>query len=450
MNSLERRSVGWLASIYALRMAGLFLVLPVFVLYAHGLRGETPLLVGLALGAYGLSQAVLQIPFGVISDHIGRKPVIIVGLIIFAIGSAVAATSTSIWGIMIGRAIQGAGAFAAVIMAMVADLTREEQRSKAMAIIGMTIGASFVLSLIIGPLLNGVIGVPGIFWLTSVLALFAIGVVIFWVPTPVRNPVRKDRAIGKEFRQILRDTQLLRMDAGIFFLHLVMTAMFVVLPQTIVRYLGLPASRHWELYLPVMLVGFVAMLPFLMLANRKRRTKPVLAGAIVVLIGSQITLMFQYRNAFGLILGLWLFFASFSLLEAMLPSLISRLSPVGSKGAAIGVYNSMQFLGAFTGGAVGGGISGAFGFSGVFVTTAALLLVWLILVLTMTEPHFLSTRQIRVGEQTPADAENLARKLSDIPGVAEAIVIPEEGVAYLKVDNRVLDEKHLEAFAAVS
>lgn len=448
MNPLERRAVALLASIYALRMAGLFLILPVFALFAAGLDGHTPLLIGIAIGAYGLTQAMLQIPYGMLSDHLGRKPVIAAGLLIFAIGSIIAANADTIWMVIVGRAVQGAGAIAAAIMAMVSDLTREEQRSKAMAAIGMTIGASFVVSLILGPVLDGLIGVPGIFWMTGVLALAAIGVILFAVPTPVRVERVRSRNLREEFLKILSDGQLLRLDAGIFVLHLVMTSMFVVLPQQIVGHMSLAAAQHWELYLPVMLAGFAAMIPFLILANRRRGIiRTTLGGAVGVLIVAQLIFYFLHTTVIGLISGLWLFFAAFSLLEAMLPSLVSRLAPGESKGAAIGVYSSSQFLGAFAGGALGGLLSGLYGAGGVFLLATAALGVWLLLIVTMREPRLLATRELRVGVQTRDQAEKLARKLTTVPGVAEAIVIAEEGIAYLKVDPHALDKKQLESFS---
>lgn len=448
MNPLERRAVALLASIYALRMAGLFLILPVFALFAAGLDGHTPLLIGIAIGAYGLTQAMLQIPYGMLSDHLGRKPVIAAGLLIFAIGSIIAANADTIWMVIVGRAVQGAGAIAAAIMAMVSDLTREEQRSKAMAAIGMTIGASFVVSLILGPVLDGLIGVPGIFWMTGILALAAIGVILFAVPTPVRVERVRSRNLREEFLKILSDGQLLRLDAGIFVLHLVMTSMFVVLPQQIVGHMSLAAAQHWELYLPVMLAGFAAMIPFLILANRRRGIiRTTLGGAVGVLIVAQLIFYFLHTTVIGLISGLWLFFAAFSLLEAMLPSLVSRLAPGESKGAAIGVYSSSQFLGAFAGGALGGLLSGLYGAGGVFLLATAALGVWLLLIVTMREPRLLATRELRVGVQTRDQAEKLARKLTTVPGVAEAIVIAEEGIAYLKVDPHALDKKQLESFS---
>jgi predicted MFS family arabinose efflux permease len=348
--------------------------------------------------------------------------------------------------VIVGRAVQGAGAIPAAVMAMVADLTREEQRSKAMAAIGMTIGASFVLSLIFGPVLDGVIGVPGIFWLTGVLALAAIGVVLFGLPTPVRRERDRSRNLRAEFGRILRDRQLLRLDAGVFVLHLVMTAMFVVLPMDIVQTLELESAAHWKLYLPAMLLGFLGMLPFLIYANRKRATRRVLAGAVAVLLAAQAVFLFSVSTKTGLVLGLFLFFLSFNLLEAMLPSLISRLAPGESKGAAIGVYSTAQFLGAFAGGALAGLISG-YGATGVFLLTGGVIAVWLLLVVSMHEPRFLASRQIHVGAQSAPQAEKLARKLAAVPGVAEAIVIAVEGIAYLKVDPGVLDKKRLESFS---
>ena len=445
MNSRERRAVALLASIYALRMAGLFLILPVFALYATGLDGHTPFLIGLAIGIYGLTQAVLQIPFGLASDRIGRKPVIAVGLLIFAAGSVIAATASSLWMVILGRAVQGAGAIPAAVMAMVADLTREEQRSKAMAAIGMSIGASFVLSLILGPVLDGLIGVPGIFWITGLFALLAIGIILFAVPTPVRTQKRTGN-LRKDFARILRDRQLLRLDAGVFVLHLVMTAMFVVLPGSIAQTMDLPSAAHWKLYLPAMLLGFLGMLPFLIHANRQKATRRVLTGGVAVLIAAQAVFLLFADNKFGLVAGLFLFFLSFNLLEAMLPSLISRLAPSESKGAAIGVYSTAQFLGAFAGGALAGLVSG-YGAQGVFLLTGGALTVWWLLALSMREPRFLASKQLNVGAQSVPQAEKLARKLAAVPGVAEAIVIAEEGVAYLKVDPKALDHKRLQSFS---
>jgi MFS family permease len=448
MTAFERRSVGLLAAIYALRMAGLFLIFPVFALYGEGLTGQTPFLIGLALGAYGLSQALLQIPYGLTSDYLGRKPVIAAGMLVFAAGSVVAAMSTSIWGVILGRALQGAGAVAAAVMALVADLTREEQRTKAMAVIGVTIGGSMMLSLILGPVLNGLIGVPGIFWMTAALALVATGVLLVAVPTPVRASPRARLGLGTQFARILREPRLLRLDAGIFFLHMTITAMFLVLPHILVEHMDLPAAQHWKLYLPVMVAGVVAMVPFLIYANRANRLRAMITGAVIALVLSQAVFYFAYATPFWLLAGLLIFFTGFNLLEATLPSLVSRLAPAEFKGAAIGVYSTTQFLGAFVGGALGGYVYGASGTSGVFLLALGGLAIWLVVTATMPPLNLLTTRTIHIGPQDPAQAAKLAQQLSAIPGVVEAIVLADEGVANLKVDRRHFDDKAVQKFLA--
>jgi predicted MFS family arabinose efflux permease len=381
MTALERRSVGVLSAMYALRMVGLFLIFPVFALYAEGLTGHTTMLVGLALGAYGLTQAFLQIPFGVASDRLGRKPVIAVGLILFAIGSVVAAESTSIWGVIVGRCLQGAGAISAPVMALLADLTSPSQRTKAMAVIGISIGASLIGSLILGPVINGLIGVAGIFWLTAIGALAALAVLFVALPTPVRA-ARPQGQGWTPFLQTLRDRELNRLNFGIFVVHMGLTAMFLVLPHILVEQLGMAAADHWRLYLLVMVCGIVLMVPGMGLSSRAGKTTGVFVGAILVLTLAQASLVFSYRSSFWLTVSLIVFFGAFNLLEAMLPSLISRLAPADSKGAAIGVFSTAQFLGAFVGGAVGGVVYQYFGISAVFLFAAGIGVVWFFLALT--------------------------------------------------------------------
>jgi len=445
MNSLERRAVGGLAGIFALRMMGLFLILPVFALYAEGLRGHTALLVGLALGVYGLTQAVFQIPLGRLSDRIGRKPVIAGGLLLFAVGSVVAALSDTMLGVIIGRALQGAGAIAAAVLALAADLTRDEQRTKAMAIIGVSIGASFIVSMILGSVLNESIGVPGIFWLTSVLALGGIAVLMFWVPTPAapgRLPATS--ATPVQFREVLRNPRLLRLDIGIFILHCVLTALFVVVPLALVKHAGLASSGHWAVYVPVMLLSAVFMIPLIILAERKGLMRQIFAGTVLLLAVAQLVMWQGYQSLAGLVIGLFLFFLAFNFLEAALPSLVSRAAPLATKGTAIGVYTTFEFLGAFAGGAAGGWLYGEFGIGAVFVFSAGLLLLWFVLALKTPAVTHLTTRTVNVGSQAPAEAQMMAQRLSAVPGVAEAVVKAEEGVAYLKVDAGRLDQEALE------
>lgn len=380
-----RASIG-LASIFGLRMLGMFVILPVFAIYAETLRGGDDLtLVGFAIGAYGLTQAVLQIPFGWLSDRYGRKPVIYCGLVIFALGSFIAAAADSIGGVIAGRILQGAGAISAVVIALTADLTRETQRTKAMAMIGSTIGLTFALSLVASPWLNQLIGVRGIFALTGILSLLAIGVV--YAVVPAAPPMVKHAADDSmSLLKLLRDPQLARLNFGIFALHAVLMALFIVVPLSL-RDGGLGVDHHWQVYLPVMLGSFVVMLPPVIIAERRGRLKAVFAGAVAVLLVGHIAMPWLLGSTNAIIVFLLIFFSAFNVLEAMLPSLTSKLAPPSAKGAAMGIYSSIQFLGTFAGAASGGFLYHRFGTNGVFVFDVTLLAVWLVLALGMTAPR---------------------------------------------------------------
>jgi MFS family permease len=448
MTAKERRAAFWLAGVFSLRMLGLFMILPVFALYAEHLRGNTPALAGLAIGIYGLSQAIFQIPFGFLSDRYGRKRMIYLGLLIFALGSVVAALADSIRGVILGRALQGGGAVSAAVMALAADLTREEHRIKVMAVIGVTIGVSFAASMILGPVLNGWIGVSGIFWLTGLLALFGIAVVRFRVPDPVESRIHRDaEPVASQFGGVLFDGQLLRLNFGIFTLHLLLTATFVAVPLAL-RDAGLASDRHWEVYLPALVVSMGAMIPFVILAEKYRRLKPVFLGAILTLALAEFGLLALHDTVLETAVLLLVFFTAFNLLEATLPSLIAKMAPPDAKGTAMGIYSSSQFLGAFAGGALGGWLRGLFGLKGVFAFATLGALAWLLVAWTMRSPRYLSSYLLNVGTLNEAEARLLALRLCEVPGVAEAVVVAAEGVAYLKVDRRDLDELTLRAFAA--
>lgn len=447
MTPTERRAAKSLASIYSLRMLGLFMILPVFAIYGQDYEGSTPALMGLALGAYGLTQALFQIPFGMASDKFGRKPIIALGLIIFAIGSVVAATSDTMWGVIIGRAIQGAGAIAAAVMALAADLTREEHRVKAMAVIGASIGVSFAISLVAGPAIVHLTGIEGIFWLTAMLSIAGIGVLYLAVPDPVKSTFHRDaEPVPAQFKNVLSDPELLRLDAGIFILHMVLTASFVALPL-VLRDAGLAPVNHWWVYLPVLLLALIIMVPFVVVAEKKRRIKPVFVGAVAMLMLSEVLLLIGSESLMSITLSLFIFFIAFNVVEATLPSLVAKISPPHIKGTAMGVYSTSQFGGAFVGGVVGGLTLQHFGVLGVFFFCVLALAFWLFLASTMRTPKFLGTFMIRIGPVDEAQAKKLVAEITAVTGVAEAIVIPEDEIAYLKIDNRAVDKAELMRFS---
>jgi len=441
----ERRAGISLAVIYAFRMLGLFMILPVFALYAEHLPGATPFLMGLALGVYGLTQAVLQIPFGMWSDRIGRKPVILIGLLIFAAGSLVAGSAHSIEGIIVGRAIQGSGAIAAALMALAADLSREEHRTKMMALIGVSIGISFALSMVLGPLINQWIGISGIFFSTALLALVGIAMLYLFVPDPVASHFHRDAEVEtRSLLSVLKNTQLLRLDLGILMLHFVLMCVFLVLPLVLRNDLGIASNKHWQIYLPVFASSLVIMVPFIIIAERKQALKPVFIGAIFSLMLATIIFLSSH-SLWGTVGGLIIFFAGFNLLEASLPSLITKTARATQKGTAMGVYSSSQFFGAFLGGAIGGSAHQLWGIDGVYYTVIAVLLFWLVLAITMKKPTYLSTYLLRL--KTAGERHASVEQLLAVPGVAEAAIIDSEDscapVAYLKVEKRILDEEKL-------
>lgn len=445
MTATERRASIGLASIYGLRMLGLFIILPIFALYAAQLPGgKSHLLMGVALGAYGLTQAILQIPAGWMSDRYGRKPIIYGGLVIFALGSFIAASADSIYWVIAGRAIQGAGAINAAVMALTADLTREENRTKAMATIGMTIGITFSLSLILSPLLNGVLGVPGIFALTGVLALLALGIVRFVIPNPAITRFHSDtEATGSKFAEVLKNRDLLRLDFGIFSLHAILMSVFMQVPFVLQRD-GLAVSQHWKIYLPVMLIAFLLMVPPIIIAESRGKMKQVFMGAVALAMCGQILLMLGQNSLWGVAAALLIFFTAFNVLEATLPSMISKIAPLAAKGTAMGVYSSVQFLGAFFGASVGGALMQFVGGDAVFIFAIALLLVWLVVVSGMQPPAVVRTKMYHLGEMSNAEGAQLQLRLAELKGVREAMVVAAEGMACLKVDMQGFDEQAAE------
>jgi len=386
MSPLEIKSSVLLASIYSLRMLGIFLILPIFSIYASELSGRpTEFQIGLAFGIYGLTQAILQIPFGMTSDRLGRKPVIYFGLLLFIIGSFIAGVSEQIEGVIIGRAIQGSGAISAVLTAFLSDLTSDKSRTKGMAIIGASIGLTFALSLVISPILNKLIGVPGIFLLMGILAFIALGVVRFFIDEPLDNK-KINSENSNDIKTILKNFDLNRLNFGIFALHASQISMFMAIPFYLINQGDIPLNQHWVIYLPVLAISFIFIVPMIIFSEKKNKTKESFIFSIALLFVTQFLFIYFSNGIVGIIIALIFYFIGFNYLEASLPSLVSKLAPIQRRGLALGVYNSSQSLGIFVGGSLGGLIANFYGYQGTFLFCSLLIMIWFILSITMKMP----------------------------------------------------------------
>ena len=438
--ALELRSLLGLVFLYATRMLGLFMVLPVLALHAANYADATALTIGLSLGIYGLSQGLLQIPFGLASDHWGRKRMIGLGIVLFVAGSAVAASADDVYRLMLGRALQGAGAVSGVIMALLADLTREQVRTRAMAAVGGSIGLSFAIAMALGPVIATHWGMAAVFWVTA--ALGALGLpVLLAIPTPATAAGRELAPVPELLGRVLRDRELLRLDLGIFALHFAQMATWVSMPVLLEQVVGFPRDHHWYLYLGTMAAGFLLMIPFVWYGETRRRLKPVFVGAVVLLLVAELVMARAGASLGVVVVGLLLFFMAFNLLEATLPSLVSKLAPAGIKGTALGVYSTSQFLGAFAGGAAGGIAAQHFGWSGVFWLAAGAALVWLIAATSMQPPRRLRSLIVNTSARGTPHHDEL---VGVVRGVEDVIHIPSRGLTYIQVDDDLLDSVHLE------
>lgn len=449
MTKSERKVSASLASVYALRMLGIFLLLPVFTLFAEGLEGgSNKTMVGLAFGIYGLTQALLQLPFGFLSDRFGRKRVLYVGLAIFAAGSFVCAMATSVEAMVWGRALQGAGAISAVVTALLADLTRDEVRVRAMSMIGMSIGLTFSLSLVISPLLDRTIGVKGIFVLMGVMVLLAIAYIGFRVPTPAKTRSHEDQeAKAGMLPLVFKDPQLWILNFGIFVLHCAQMALFFALPHVLMENFGMPKESHWYVYLPVTLLGLVLMVPAVILGETRGKIKEALLASVALLFVAQSSPALSQQSLWGIFFALGLYFVGLDVLEAILPSWVSKMTPARVKGTAMGVYSTLMSLGIFSGSVVGGFLSSRHGYASVFIFNAVLMALWFLLSLLLRRPRIVKTLMFGVKTEEASTLDGAIADLLAMPGVVEVSASQDRRTVYVRVESKVADVPAIEGFA---
>ena len=442
MYEKELKTTAYISLIYSFRMMGLFIIFPIFSLYINNIQYATPFLIGLALGVYGLTQAALQIVLSILSDKFGRKPIIFIGLIFFIIGSIVAAYSTTIYGIIIGRAIQGAGAIGSTLTALVADSTKEENRLKAMSLIGMSIGFSFLIAMMLSSILNSIIGLSGIFWLTAVFGVAGI-LMLTKIPSPKTPSFHHEgKTVFSLIKNVITHKELLRLNYGIFSLHATLTALFIVIPQILTNVIDISISYQWIIYLPVLIISFVMMFPFVMVAEVKRRMRKYFIVAIALLTVCLASLIFSYSHVLILSVVLTLFFAAFTFLESCLPSLVSKIAPASSKGTAMGVFSSCQFFGIFIGGLLGGLAFHHFGISGVLTLCAIITALWLFVTSMMAEPTYLVSKVYKINASIPDIKAKLEDLIANHVGIYDSTIYLDEEVLYIKVDKKEFKENN--------
>ena len=443
MTPVELRATWGLGTVFSLRMLGMFMVLPVLTTWGMALQGASEALIGLAIGIYGLAQAVFQIPFGLLSDRVGRKPLIIGGLAIFALGSVIAAMTDSIWGVILGRALQGSGAIAAAVMALLSDLTREQNRTKAMAFIGISFGITFAIAMVLGPIIANALGLQALFWMIAALACGGIIITLWVVPDSKTHVLNRDSGMVKGcFNKVLAEPKLLKLNFGIMCLHIMLMSTFIALPG-LLEQAGFPAAEHWKIYLCTMLISFVAVLPLIIYAEVKRRMRRVFIGCVALLLIAEIILWGAGPHFWELVIGVQIFFLAFNLMEAILPSLISKESPAGYKGTAMGIYSTSQFLGVAIGGALGGWVNGLFDSQTVFLLGALLATLWLLVSYTMSEPPYVTSLRIELKNED-VNASQLQSQLMELPGVSEVSIIPDERSVYVKTDSKLTGRAEIE------
>ncbi|UAA39058.1 MFS transporter [Paraneptunicella aestuarii] len=437
MNQTELRGAFSLAAIYLMRMLGLFMIMPVIALLAPAYPDYSPMLVGLAIGGYGLTQALMQIPMGMLSDRFGRKPIIAFGLVMFVAGSVIAAMADSLWMVVFGRVLQGAGAIAGAVMALAADISRENQRAKVMAIIGIAIGFSFYLAVIIGPVIASSMGLSGIFSVTAVLAVLCFPLLFFGVPSIDQAAPRGDTLPSLEgIRQLVSEPSLWRLNISVLLLHCLITLIFVQLPVLFLNQ-GWQLAEHWTLYLPILIASIFGM-ALLMGLQRKLLGGHIMRLSILMLAMACSGLAWHGEKALFLFFFVWVFFSAFNYLEANFPALVSSIAPAGQKGSAMGIYASFQFFGAFLGGVLSGYLSGHFDIHTVFVTATGMCVLWLFMFVGFQGAQHL--KRYTLAYNLPGvSTEELRELFGNIDGIIDFTIVPQESAVYLKVDSQVFD-----------
>ncbi|PPI86337.1 MFS transporter [Candidatus Pantoea edessiphila] len=445
LNPTELRASLGLSMIFALRMLGMFMVLPVLTTYGMLLQNANKTLIGIAIGIYGFTQAIFQIPFGLISDRVGRKPLIIFGLSLLILGSLISANSCSIWGLIIGRALQGSGAVSAVIMALLSDLIREQNLSKVTAYVGINFGITFAIAIIISPIVVHEFGLHFLFWIITFFSLFCIYIIMFIVPKETNHVTNREIGIIKNsFFKILYNNKLMQLNISIFFLHTLLTCNLIVLPHQF-ETAGFPISMHWKIYLITMLIAFTFVIPCIVYTEIKRSIKRTFLIGVLIIIISEIVLQIAFNNFWILFIGIQLFLFAFSLMEAIIPSLVSKESPLGYKGTAMGFYSTCQFFGVACGSSIGGWILGNYNIQTVLLFCILISIFWLLISLNMKEPPYIMSTRITLNNKM-LSIPNIEKKIRLQPGVVEVLVVFEEKNLYIKIDSKITNRSKIEQF----
>lgn len=445
MTAQERRVTWGAGAIFSLRMLGMFMVLPVLTTYGMALSDATPTLIGIAIGIYGITQALLQIPFGLASDRFGRIPLIVFGLGIFVIGSVIAALSHSIFGVIIGRALQGAGAISSAIMALISDTTREQNRTKAMAFIGISFGLTFAAAMVFGPIITHHWGLHALFWVIALFASLGLVLALFVLPKSTHQTLnRESNIVRSDLLNVLKNAQLLKLNVSIFSLHTLLMASFIALPQ-VMESMGILRDKQWQVYLFTMLIAFVCVVPFIIYAEKKRRMKQVFLLCISFLTLAELLFyLVNQHSLVGLLIAIQLFFIGFNILEAILPSWISKEAPAGYRGTAMGTYATSQFLGTAFGGMIGGFLYDFAAANAVFIAGFGFAALWFFISATMKQPPYVSSLRFELPTLSADQLVTLETKLKQLAGITDVVVMTKENAAYIKIDRQKISREQVE------